>query len=135
MFDSNTYKALYLETLSRLGLQREVVRAVSGGACLLHGVRATTGDLDLDLPRDVFDAVVCQHGLTVQHLSNGGVLANVMDSVDIHPIDGTLEGVIVDEVFTSTLQHTLEFKLWLNRPKDQDDIIKLKEMVAALEKQ
>lgn len=57
-----------------------------------------------------------------------------MKDVDIHPVHAPLEGVFVKGVFTSTLQATLDFKLGLNRPKDQDDIEALKVLVRREEK-
>lgn len=132
MIDIHKYQQLYAETLSVLKLDAIQVRAGAGGACLLHGVRPSTGDLDLELSRETFYQVVKEHDLVVQHLDNGWVLANVMDGVDIHPVDESpLEGVFVDGIYTTSLQQTLDFKLRLNRPKDQDDIVKLKELLGS----
>ena len=132
MIDIHKYQQLYAETLSVLKLDAHQVRAGAGGACLLHGIRPSTGDLDLELTREVFDQVVKEHDLVVQHLDNGWMLANVSPGVDIHPVDESpLEGVFVGGIYTTSLQQTLDFKLRLNRPKDQDDIIKLKELLGS----
>lgn len=134
MIDILKYQQLYAETLSVLKLDATQVRAGAGGACLLHGIRPSTGDLDLELTREVFDQVVKEHDLVVQHLDNGWVLANVMEDVDIHPVDESpLEGIFVGDVFTTSLQQTLDFKLRLNRPKDQDDIDKLYKILQELD--
>lgn len=132
MIDIHKYQQLYAETLSVLKLDAHQVRAGAGGACLLHGVRKATGDLDLELSREIFDQVAKERNMVVQYLDNGWVLANVMEDVDIHPVDESpLEGVFVGGIYTTSLQQTLDFKLRLNRPKDQDDIIKLKELLGS----
>lgn len=134
MIELDRYIDLYVETLSMLGLTAGEVRAGAGGACVLHGVRPHTGDLDLEVESPTFYRLVEELGLEVQRFDNGWVLANVMEDVDIHPVDHALEGVMVHGVYTTSLEQTLGFKLGLNRPKDQDDIVKLREMIATLGK-
>lgn len=114
----NEYRMFLLES----NLEVLDVRIGAGGACLMYNVRSTTNDLDLELPKVLYDRLVKEHGLDVTYMKGGMEAARWNGNVDIHPIEGLFRGALVEGVFVTTVKDTLKLKKVLNRPKDQGDI-------------
>lgn len=130
-------KSAFLYTLqtflSEEGLYLDSVAVSSGGACLLHGVRQETADLDLDIPQDAFNRIQ-------ERLTPGRISLNYHSDLDhYHPAqfvpyiqysptiqlfveDVEREVVMIDDVPVYSLDALITQKVWLNRPKDQADL-------------
>ena len=108
----------------RLTNQDVVVGA--GGAMLMLGLRTSTEDIDTGVPESIFHRIVIKHKLPTKVIpSNQHVVAKYDAVIDIHKRFGE-PTCIVDGVCIWTPQFILAFKQKMNRPKDQEDIQKLK---------
>lgn len=127
--DKKTFKRLYDLTVKELKLNPKEFRIGAGGLLLMLELRSETGDMDAEVDETTFDKIVKKRNLTPQYLSDGVVLAPLSSMVDIHPVDNIDEGIWVEGVWCATPENTLKLKESLNRPKDQDDIVKLKNLI------
>jgi hypothetical protein len=105
---------------------------VSGAVLVLHGLRKETGDIDCFLKEETVDRLrnllvpskfTRPNGHTVE------VFSHTSTGVDIHYPDSTLSHLAIQKLgkwSAWTLEGNLEFKLILNRKKDQEDIFHLK---------
>lgn len=99
----------------------------AGGACLMHGLRTETDDMDMGLYVPLYEHIK-NSGKYDSHAFNGTTVVEWSASIDLHPLtDGAT--VIIDGVCCYSAERLLEQKLSLNRPKDQEDIRKLKILI------
>lgn len=119
---------LYREFLRVTNLGIGDARVGAGGAMVLHDLRRTTNDIDMELTEEALESVIKRFHLEPTDLGEGRVLYRWNALIDLHSID-TMEGsVTFNETITSApLKDVLELKEALNRPKDQEDIQVLKE--------
>lgn len=120
----DTYKTFLLA----VGQPANQVRVGAGGACLMYDIRQETSDLDLELPESLFVDIVESYGLTIER-TDGFFLAKWNSSIDLHPVKGKLVGVMIEDVFVTTVADTLVLKRKLNREKDQVDIVALENLL------
>lgn len=99
----------------------------SGGAMVMFGLRNTTQDLDLNVTKNAWEQLT-RMNFPTSTLSDGGGVIHFSDSVDIHYSD-EIGRFYTGKVLHQDIKQLLEFKLKLNRPKDQHDIILLRDML------
>ena len=103
----------------------------AGGAMLMMGLRENTNDLDLSVPEKVFNYFGKVFGITQPSDHSGIKIVSVAPQVDIHlsfnPTEAPDYPVMeYNGVYYEGAEKTLWLKQQLNRPKDQEDIRKLK---------
>ena len=109
-------------------LAEDVVVGAGGVMCLL-GLREQTEDIDVDVPKDIFDHFAA--GGYPSHMFGDVKVIGVTDYIDLHLRTNTGQTVLTDGVCHYTPEVTLAFKRRLNRPKDQSDIAALERYLAA----
>lgn len=109
----------------------------SGAALVLYGgIRDTTSDIDVFLPSPVVDRIkrhLVHHTFTRPSGYTVDVWGDERTKVDVHYPDPGLAHLATQELEgyrAWTLEANLEFKLMLNRKKDQEDIRRLKKVIA-----
>lgn len=104
----------------------------AGAACVMHGIRETTKDVDVSLPFPLYAALKSenryQEFINDSHPSYVPFI-EVIPRVDVHGVKKPPSVVLIDGVTCLSLEALLEQKLMLNREKDQDDIAVLKQRV------
>ena len=103
----------------------------AGGAMVMLGLRETTNDIDLEVPEKVFDYFGKIFGVKEPEDHAGVRLVSVAPQVDIHISfnkEETYDFPVIEDnrIYYSGAESTLWLKQQLNRPKDQEDIKKLK---------
>lgn len=134
MLDKSMLKLAYNAFLDEFGLVPSDVLVGAGGALIMHGLRATTQDIDVEVDKGIFNSFVSFDEFSEsEFVRPDGTSVRVLTHpehplVDVH-IRGDASSCIVNGVCVYTPLACLEFKEMLNRPKDQEDIIKLKIMI------
>lgn len=127
----------YANFIQHYGLDAEDAVLSAGGACVMHGVRANTSDLDISVSGEMFNL-----------LEESGYVSKVIPSlnpltpsvsvikwnphVDVHrALQYNAPRVVVEGVCCYTVEATLKQKLAMSRQKDQSDIVALKALLGA----
>ena len=118
----------YFEFLEQSGLSANRVRVSYGGALLMLGLRTSTDDLDLDIPKESYEHLVTTHKLK-REMRKVGECANWNRDVSLKADGDLSKGVFIDGVWVDTPEDVLRRKKALNRPKDQEDIVKLTRLI------
>ena len=114
----------YFGFLEKENLRCTDVIVGAGGSMLMRGLRETTHDIDAGLVTDDFNLFL-DRGLQRKEISNDRFAIVYNEFIDLHDEGSMMVGEIIDGVFCEHLKDVLERKLRLNRPKDQEDIMKL----------
>lgn len=120
----------YKKFISETGLNIKDCPVGAGGSCLLMGIRKTTNDIDMAVPDEFFHMCKKSGKYEVKTFTaKPGVPAVEVISynhfIDMHLPDNK-ETIIIDGVCTWTPKEVYDFKMKMNRPKDQEDIIGLR---------
>ena len=102
------------------------VMLVAGGALYLHGLRETYTDIDLVVP-----GLPVEHGEVVfkgQEVE-GGNMPSWRTIPNFDALKAWRNRVQIEGLGVMDLASNLEFKLALNRPKDQADIVNLRRVM------
>ena len=99
----------------------------AGGACVMHGIRTDTEDMDMGLIIPLYDKLR-DSGKYETHIFKETVVVSYNKYIDLHPLE-TGETKTIDGVCCYSAERLLAQKLTLNRPKDQNDIIALRKLV------
>lgn len=83
-FDKDALIREYNLFLMSTGLRADEVALGFGGAMVMHGLRKTTSDLDLDVPAEAYKRLVEERGLTLVKTPLG-ICADYNSYVSIHP--------------------------------------------------
>lgn len=119
----------YHKALELMSLSSSELRLGAGGALVMLGLREETGDLDLEVTDVVYNSLLkCGY---VETIDGKFRYIRVSEEVDIHEVGDILDGDFIDGVFILSPIKLLQFKESLNRPKDQDDIVKLRAFIEA----
>jgi hypothetical protein len=101
----------------------------AGGACIMHGLRNETSDLDVHIPRgSLYTGIRTRarlQGKAIRHPVRPGQPTEMIqyyEWLSIAPIDHAFTTTEIDGVFVYDARSLLIQKLQLNRPKDQADI-------------
>ena len=117
-------KERFIDRLEELNLPKSEFIILSGGSLLMHGLRETTADLDLCASKklakeiDLYNAPKDEKGFFVPFED-----CQMMDDFEKFDFD------VIDGYQCESLPSILEFKLKMNRPKDQKDIEALKKVL------
>lgn len=120
-----------IEIVNNLKLPIDKYVITSGSAMVLHNLREMTNDVDITVNSDLFEQFV-EKGYEVKYHKINDIksctLIDLSDEIQLICIDEIPNKyvTIVDGIPTQTIEHLLEFKLGLNREKDQSDINILK---------
>lgn len=120
----------YHRFLKKFKLKPEDFVLGAGGACLMYGLRETTDDMDTDVSNEMFDEMLSSGKYKLKHFGDVEIL-EYNGKIDIHRRLRVFETRIVDGVCCYSPKELLTQKLKLNRPKDQKDIVGLKEIIKA----
>lgn len=91
---------------------------------LLHGLRESTQDIDMDVPEHFYREMLASDAPRKQ-LQDGNFAIAWNSKIDIH-LGKKLSTEIVEGVGADSLEEVLQLKQRLNREKDQKDIVILK---------
>lgn len=134
MLDKPALKAAYNAFLNEFGLVPKDVLVGAGGALLMYGLRTTTQDIDVEVEEGIFNSFVSFKEFSESEFTRpDGTGVRVLTHpehplVDVH-VRGDASSCVIEGVCVYTPLACLEFKEMLNRPKDQEDIFKLKIMI------
>lgn len=112
-----------------LELDAELVVVSAGGACVMHGLRDETADLDIHIPRgSLYNGIrnrARMNGCEIRYMTRPGQPTESIQYyswLSIAPLDRNFSTEEIDGVHVYDLRSLLLQKLSLNRPKDQKDI-------------
>lgn len=121
-------KQKYFAVVNNLGITPKEAVVVSGGVCVLLGLKKETDDLDLNIPKELFETLA-KENFHIRKYDDVNVLEHSV-GVDLH-FDLTPLGVIcIEGIYCRSPYLVLEYKKKLNREKDQKDIKALEEFFA-----
>lgn len=118
----------FKNVLGQFCLKYQVLRSQAyvshGGAMLIYGYRHETEDVDVAVPKEIWDRLAAQLEVTIVHNPTTQLIKIPGMEVDVHLHDDTRSNGyhMVDDVLITTVQQTLDDKLKLNRLKDMSDI-------------
>lgn len=127
----------YNEFLKKNNVKAEDVILGSGGACVMHGIRIETADMDVAVTKVLFDKLMKTNKYNT-HTFTGWFNSlqtslEYSDHIDLHvgiTDNGDSNSVVyIDGVCCYSLETLLNHKLKMNRPKDQSDIELIKKML------
>lgn len=119
----------YNKFLDRFKLKPEEFILGAGGALLFHGLRETTDDMDTAISNGLFDELLSTKKYKLHYFGETEILA-YNKHIDLHRLLFKPDTVIIDGVCCYSLEELLRQKQSLNRPKDQEDIRKLKILIS-----
>lgn len=127
----------YKKFLKEFGLQPEDVWLGAGSAMSVHGLRDKTNDLDAEAGSEVFNKVEQMSGRRRQlygkaqgYVQDGTHVISFPEyKLDLHLAKSMTDRDIVNGVQVHSLNEILRMKTSLNRPKDQADIEKIKQIL------
>lgn len=115
----------YKKFIKNEKIQPEKALVGAGGSMLMHGLRTSTEDIDLGVEPEVFESLR-DRGFEIYTFGENIEVLVYDDFIDVHFNDGE-DFVIINGVGCWTLEEVLKLKERLNRPKDQEDIKKIKD--------
>lgn len=114
--------------INKFNLKPEEFVLGAGGACLMYGLRETTDDMDTDISNEIFDKLLKSKKYKLSYFGDVEVL-EYNQYIDLHRRVRKFETQLVDGVCCYSPKELLAQKEKLNRPKDQNDIKLLKELI------
>ena len=118
------------------GLKRSEYWVEAGGVLVLYGIRQMTYDVDITVPKEIFDRITHDGDKDLPYFQHpaigerGPVIGFGFDLVDVHcerETEVTPETVVVEGVRCVKLEHVALMKQQMNRPKDLVDIATIEE--------
>jgi hypothetical protein len=122
----------YLKAVDELGIKPQDMVVGAGGACVLHGVREQTEDIDTDVPEELFYKLLDSGKYKWYYFTSGTSKVIVLEYnqvIDIHRLEHGIQSTMVDGVNCYSVEQVLKQKQALNRLKDQADIIALQQLL------
>jgi len=120
----------YLKFIRQYDLKPEQAPVLAGGGCLLLGIRQYTSDIDMDVPLEVYTAWKKSKKFKVKNYYDPDMeMLEMNHVVDVQCGNPDIPVIVVDGVGMWAPEEILKFKRSLNRPKDQDDIRGLEEVI------
>lgn len=117
--------------IKELNLPTDKFVVTSGSAMVLHNLRKLTNDVDITVNKELFE-IFENKGYCVKYHKINDIktctLIDLTDEIQLIKAEEIPEKYVIyiDGIPTQTIEHLLEFKLGLNREKDQNDINVLK---------
>lgn len=116
-----------LDLLKKLNFPKSEFYVLSGASLVIRGIRENAGDLDLCISKKLFNKIKNQYNLTDDKKNECGFY-HINDSLEIVVDDKSKFNMEEAEPYNlENLQTILDFKKKRNKPKDQNDIIKIEE--------
>ena len=120
-----------IRIINELKLPKDKFVITSGSAMVLHGLREGTNDVDITVNKELFEYFEDKGYYVKYYKINENRTCVLIDlTYDVQIIRAeeipSEYVTIIDGIPTQTVEHLLEFKLGLNRDKDQNDIKVLK---------
>jgi hypothetical protein len=121
----------YNATVQAFELDPSQVALSAGGACVMHGLREETEDLDIHIPRSLYNRIrngAVKRGKIVRLPVRPGQPSEMLqyhEWLSIAPLDHAFTTTMIIGVCVYDVRSLLIQKLQLNRPKDQKDILTL----------
>lgn len=120
-----------IRIVNDLNLPKDKYVVTSGSAMVLHGLREKTNDVDITVDKELFEYYENMGHYVQYHKLNDNRTCILIDlTYDVQIIKAeeipSEYVTVIDGIPTQTVEHLLEFKLGLNRDKDQNDIKVLK---------
>ena len=120
-----------IRIVNDLELPKDKFVVTSGSAMVLHGLREGTNDVDITVNKELFEYFEDKGYYVKYYKINENRTCVLIDlTYDVQIIRAeeipSEYVTIIDGIPTQTVEHLLEFKLGLNRDKDQNDIKVLK---------
>lgn len=120
-----------IRIVNELDLPKDKFVVTSGSAMVLHGLREGTNDVDITVNKELFEYFEDKGYYVKYYKINENRTCVLIDlTYDVQIIRAeeipSEYVTIIDGIPTQTVEHLLEFKLGLNRDKDQNDIKVLK---------
>jgi len=117
-----------LNLINSFGLPNDSYYILSSGALVLFGLREKAGDLDICVSEKLFETLKQRYHLT-EDMKNSHGFYTLSDNVEI-VVDFKFDFTYKDGYPVQKLESILKFKEKRNAPKDQADIIRIKEYLA-----
>lgn len=118
-------KADILARLDHPLLDPERYWLTAGGALVLYGLRETTRDIDLGCEPSLAEELEAA-GFPVTLKEGGGRMIHLPGNIDVSENFGWGTVRLVEGIPTVSPEDVLALKLRLDRPKDQEDIARLR---------
>ena len=131
-------RSLTLDFCRKVGIDSSLVWVGAGSALVMHGMRAHTQDVDAGCSSSTLLTISALTHRPVEiigpkqgYVSEAHLIRFPEFDLDMHAEDTTTRAnlVLVDGVWCYNYHALLQQKLTLNRPKDQADIIVLKQAI------
>ena len=137
MFQKPLTRKEYIDRLNdwfkRYQIDNSLCHVSHGGSLLMLGLREITDDIDLTVDKSVWDKFI-DMGFEVKTIPASEnypevrIITGTDEYVDVHmDANSQFELACVDGIYYRDALSTLKDKLALNRDKDQEDILKLRE--------
>lgn len=118
----------YHQAIKELGIEPRDMVVGAGAACVLHGVREQTQDIDVAVADKLFDELLSTKQYTVRHFQTDEVL-EYNSIIDIHRLSANIQINVIEGIHCYSVEQVLKQKQQLNRLKDQADIIALQRLL------
>lgn len=131
-------RSLTLDFCRKVGIDSSLVWVGAGSALVMHGMRAHTQDVDAGCTSTTMLTIAALTGRPVEiigpkqgYISDAHIIRFPEFDLDIHSEDTVTRAnlVLVNGIWCYNYHALLKQKLILNRPKDQADIIALKQAI------
>lgn len=103
----NEFITKYNQVVKMLGSTASRVVVASGGALLMLGLRESTSDLDLDVPKQVFVRFRKPNNVEI---FDGQEIVNIDETIALHVIKQGTEVMEVDGVYLYSVKELIKFK-------------------------
>ncbi len=114
-------KRTFLAKLDSLNLDKNRYCIIAGGSMLVHGLKNTTDDIDIEIRPDYFEEL--KERFTFKKSPKYPYLYSLSDNVEVAVLEYGQEDVeVVDGYPTESLEHFLTWMLENKRPKDKEKI-------------
>lgn len=116
-----------IKLIESLNLPKDEYYILSSGVLVLYGLREKAGDLDLCISKELFTMLKEKYNIREED-KNECEFYELNEQVEVIVNDKKdFERHFKDGYPVQNLESLLKFKKKLNRPKDQNDIIKIEE--------
>lgn len=109
--------------VAKYGFSLNDIKVIGGAALVLHGLRQETADIDLEVTKEIEARLLKDSSFKIKKVSTAECFLD--NGVFDVAASGGYETERIEGVRVQTLKSLLDFKLKLNREKDQKDIAAL----------
>jgi len=115
--------------LNNASLAKDKFIIISGAALVMYGIKEFTSDIDISVSKEYLDFLLNNYAWTIEKFDekNNTYVYFIDDVINFSTNYYDVDNHIVDGYRLQTIASILELKEKLNREKDKNDIIKIKE--------